>query len=66
MTEKEYKDKIYEIRLKIMYLPLKERENQNHIYYQMLNEVKHEYTKFLFDKRWKEMENEENDKHKRR
>ena len=59
-----YKKQLLDIRLKIAFLPLSEREKLNHPYYQELKEVKHEYAKFLFEEI--EKENEENDKHKRR
>lgn len=61
-----YKKKLLEIRLKIGFLPLKEREDLNHPYYQELKEIKHEYMKYLFEEIEKEKEIEENDKHKRR
>ena len=59
-----YKKQLLDIRLKIAFLPLSERQKLNHPYYQELKEVKHEYSKFLFEEI--EKENEENDKHKRR
>ncbi len=64
--KKYYKKQLLEIRLKIGFLPLSERENLNHPYYQELKQVKHEYAKYLIEEIEKEKENEENDKHKRR
>ena len=61
-----YKKQLLDIRLKIAFLPLSEREKLNHPYYQKLKEIKHKYAKCLFDEIEKEKENEENDKHKRR
>lgn len=66
MDKKYYRDKIYEIRLKIAYLPLKERELGTHPYFQELKEIKKEYARFLYEEIEKEKESEENDKHKRR
>ena len=61
-----YRKQLLEIRLKIAFLPLNEREDSNHPYYQELREAKYEYAKCLFEEIEKEKENEENDKHKRR
>ncbi len=61
-----YRKKMFEIKLKIAFLPLNKRENLNHPYYQKLKEIKHKYAKCLFDEIEKEKEKEENDKYKRR
>ncbi len=66
MNKQYYRDKIYEIRLKIAYLPLKERELGTHPYFKELIEIKKEYARFLYEESVKEKESEENDKHKRR
>lgn len=66
MNKQYYHDKLLEIRLKIAYLPLKERELGTHPYFQELKDLKKEYAKYLCDELTKEKESEENDKYKRR
>ena len=64
MDEAYYRQKIFDIRLKIAILPPSERENKENAYYQELYQIKKEYKNYIFKK--KEMERVENDKHKRK
>lgn len=66
MDKAYYKNKLLEIRLKIAYLPLEQRQNKNHPYYQELDDIKKEYARYLLEEKLKEKEKEENDKYKRR
>ena len=61
-----YRKKMLEIKLKIAFLPVKERELCTHPYYQELEDLKIEFKNYLYNEMLKEKEKDENDKYKRR
>ena len=66
MDKEYYRQKLKEIKTKLACLPVTEKGNINHPYYQEQEAIKKEYAKFLYDEKMKEKEESENDQHKRR
>lgn len=64
MEKELLKKKLFEIELKIMALPPKERENKTHPFYKEFETVKRVYLRLLLNEKMKE--SEKDDRHKRK
>lgn len=64
MDAKELRNKMFEIRMKIIALSPNEKCDQKHQLYEELERMKRQYAKVLLEER--ELEERENDKHKRK
>ena len=62
MDTKEIRQKMFDIRLQIAMLSIKERENAEHPLYYELKKLKHLYAKTLFEE--KEKEKNKNEQYK--